>query len=214
MTHATESAAEVFPDEPTVPDTWRRSVLTYLVLAVILGLGAVFAVIVMLPLAFVLVAIAIPYTLIATILILRKRRAARAMLDETQDSRVDWKLANFGGRSQRWSLMNGILLGLLGLLLLASVFLGPWVDLDVFGGSIFVLGLIAMFSAVEIWVNAAWIYGRDNVLSEEYAIRTRTGPWKLIRANRAVGWLIWYTGAIIAGWLLLFYSADALAAAL
>lgn len=201
----------VSPDNPTSPESRLRSVLTYVSLAVILGLGTVFAIIVMLPLAFFLVAIALPYTVIATLLILRKRRAARVVLDETQDSRVDWTLANFGGRSQRWSLMNGILLGLLGLVLLATFWLGPWLDFDVIGGSFFVLGLIAMFSAVEIWVNAAWIYGRDNVLSEEYALRTRTGPWKVIRANRLLSWVVWYTGAIIAGWLLLSYGADALA---
>lgn len=194
------------PGRPVAaPESWTRSVIGYVSLAVILGLGGVFAVIAMLPIAFLLVSIAIPYTVIATVIIVRMRRSARAALAETGDSEVHASFVTFGGRSQRWSLMNGAVLGVLGLVILAETLLEPWLDEELYGGLIFLYGLAAILSALEIAVNAAWIYGRSYVRAEEYALANRTGAWKLILANRILGWVIWFTGSMVAGWLLVVF---------
>jgi hypothetical protein len=199
MTEPEASDVVEIPERTAVTVSWPQAFGTYIPLAVVLGLGAVFAIIVMVPLAFVLVWGAIPYTLTATFFILRGRRAARHALDAIHDLPVEMGAANFGARAQKLSLLNGTMLGLLGILLLPSMRLVSPPP----GSTMVILALIAMFSAVEIVVNAGWIYGRRTVLAEEYALRTRTHSWKLILANRWLGWLIWYTGAGIAGFALL-----------
>lgn len=184
--------------------SWLRASVTYLVLVLVVGAGAIFGIMGALALAFVLIIGAVPYTLIATFFIVRKRSAARRALDGRPDLSVETPLANFGGMSQKLSLVNGIMLGLLGILLLLSM--GDAVPLPDNTG--FILAPIAAFSAVEIVVNAGWIYRKETVLAEEYAIRTRTHSWKLIIVNRWLGWVIWYTGAGIAGFMLLTQSSS------
>lgn len=180
------------------PVKWRWAILVYVVLAVIFGLGAVFGLFVMMALAVPLTLGAIPYTLIATFFILRGRRAARKALDAMQYVEVDVNVGRFGGWWQRLSLLNGLVLGALGVALLISLlnFVPPLSEI-----SMGILALIAMFSAVEIIVNAGWIYPKRTVLAEEFALKTRTHSWKLILANRWLGWVIWWTGAVLAGYL-------------
>ncbi|WP_411719649.1 hypothetical protein [Mycetocola sp.] len=178
--------------------SWPQAFVIYGVLAVMLGVGAIFGIMLMIPLGFALVLGAIPYTLTATFFIVRERRAARRALDAMQDFHVEMSIADFGGRAQKLSLLNGVVLGLLGLLLaVTTVNAVPLPD-----STMFLLALIAAFSGVEIVANAGWIYRRKTVLAEEYALRTRTHSWKLILANRWLGWAIWYTGAGIAGFVL------------
>lgn len=179
--------------KPALPAPWGRVALVYLIITfVIAAISSTVVFVLMLPIAFILVIIAVPYTSAVTVYLLWSRRTARRTLAATGEFTVNPVFADFNSWPQRLSLVNGAALGVLGLCFLIPT-----------GLNMQVAAAIAAFSVVEILVNVRWLYGRGVAIAEEYAVRTRTHNWLLILVNRWVGWAIWWTGAVVAAHLLL-----------
>ena len=201
MAETSEPDPEAGQRDEHRPVSWLRAIVAYVVLGGVVGVGAVFGMIAMVPVGLVLVIGAIPYTAIATIVVIRRRSAARAGLGSMPEPPIDGVAVIFGGWSQKLSFMNGLVLGVLGIVLIVSPLTLSWLADGAL--PLFVMALIAAFSVIEILVNIGWIYPRQTAEAEEYALLTRTHSWRLILANRGIGWGIWYTGATVAAFLLL-----------
>lgn len=141
--------------------------------------------------AYALVVIAIPYTLIATYKILALRGDALTVINTQATPTVDPTATRFGTLAQKMSLINGVTLGVVAAAGFIISYLG-----NTFGMTFF--ALVAFLSAIEIAVNTRWIYSWPTAVAEEHAIRTKN-PWsKVIRFNRWLGWAVWYTGCAAA----------------
>ena len=202
----TDGAHPGAPTDPTLapaaPTSWSGSAAIYAGVAVCLAMVSTVGVIVLLPVAYVLVLGAVPYTVIATAVMLWKRHAARRELRDEPNLPVNPRLAAFGGRWQQLSLINGVVLGILGLLVLSYVLNIPGLGYT-FASAIVVVPAIAATSVLEIVVNAGWIYPYATILAEEHALKNRTPGWVLIRVNRWLGWVIWLTGAGVAVFMII-----------
>jgi hypothetical protein len=62
-----------------------------------------------------------------------------------------------------------------------------------------------LLSALEIGVNAPWIYSNHTALAEAHAIRHQAPARSIIRVNRMLSWIIWYAGAIAAVVIIVTY---------
>jgi hypothetical protein len=179
-------------DLPAAPASWWKSIAIYLAIVVPTGLLCGFAIYIPLLLALGLIIVAVPYVAFVTVVLLKRRRVASVQA-QSKDVEIDVRAAAFRTRSQQLSLINAGALGIVALIGLASANLG------VVGEVTYVaLVLLALLSALEIGVNAPWIYSNHTAFAEAHAIRHRAPARTIIRVNRTLSWIIWYVGAIAA----------------
>ena len=186
------------------PWTWRKTVLVYAAIVVPLGTLSAFVVVVPMFAALALILIAVPYTAVVTYLLVRLRREAAAEAASSAPS-VDTAAFRFATVWQRMSLINAGALGVVGVVALATMNSGSSV--------IFLaMELLAVLSAVEIVVNAPWIYGRQTAIAEAHAIQARFASARIIIISRRLSWCIWYAGSILAVVIVVNYAVTMIAA--
>ena len=134
--------------------------------------------------------IAIPYTVVAMVVHAKKRVHARRLLAAKPDIELNPDVINFETRTQRFSFTTSILL----FVCFALTVVG-----SSFGGTVSLIAIIALIplAVTAISVNSGWLYRRDVYLSEVYALATKAGKWKMIRANHVMAYATWIGGCLI-----------------
>jgi hypothetical protein len=144
------------------------------------------------------------YVLFVLIITLTKRKKEQIILDsmdeQTRDQITHEPAYTFNAPAQIHTFANNILLtfSVIGFSILSYIIwktnnAEDWQDV-----ALWTLGtaLIAQIILLLI-INVGLVYTRRIRLTEQYALQTRTGAWKLILINRIWSWGIWTVGALM-----------------
>lgn len=144
------------------------------------------------------------YVLVVLIITARKRKAERAILASMDDSNKQqftmYPAYQFAARTQIHTFANNILLTvsaiggiILGIIIAATNNSSDTQDVLLWG-----LGTALVTQTIlTVIINTEIVYNTSLRLTEQYALQTRTGAWRLILINRVWSWGIWAVGALM-----------------
>lgn len=158
-------------------------------------------------LVFSLMFVAIPYTLVVTLIaIINRRNAKKKVAHDIEDNAVTHNeyetVANFKARWQRWTLSFNIILALTYIPLMLSIVHTDFSSFMIVGGSVAEVGAIFM-----IILNRHFIYKKMAIEAEEYALASHTAASKFIKVNRIWSWITWYMYCLVPLSFLLNFDA-------
>jgi len=144
------------------------------------------------------------YVLVVLIITARKRKAERAILASMDDSDkqqfTTYPAYQFAARTQVHTFANNILLSIsaIGGIILGIVIAATNNSSDIQDVLLWGLGTALVTQTVlTVIINLELVYNTSLRLTEQHALQTRTGAWKLILINRVWSWGIWTVGALM-----------------
>lgn len=178
--------------EQTQWQKWRSSLFWYIFALPVWAISGGVLFFVPALLGVVEACIAIPYIIFATIYVLRTRSAARKQLESDSDLSIILEGLEFNSKAQKSSFLVHCVILALGPLALVLFLLKSL-------AIIIALIVLAIYGILAIITNWNWIYDKQLVLAEEYALSEKEGSWKLIRLNRIMAWVIWVSILVLLG---------------
>jgi hypothetical protein len=190
---------------PTPLERIFRNTILYALGFIIVGIIGRFGLALVAIFGAILLVFAAPvYVIIVLIVTARKRKAEQAILAAMDDSDkqqfTTYPAYQFATRTQIHTFANNILLTIssiafiiLGFIIWKTHDAEDWQDV-----ALWALGT-ALFTQtiLTVIINTELVYNTSLRLTEQYALQTRTGAWKLILINRIWSWGIWTVGALM-----------------
>jgi hypothetical protein len=190
---------------PTSLERIFRNTILYALGFILVGIVGRFGLALVAIFGAILLAFAGPvYVIIVLIVTARKRKAERAILASMNNfdkqQFTTYPAYQFAARTQIHTFATNILLTIssIGGIILGSVIGATNNSQDIQDVLLWGLGTALVVQTIlTVIINTELVYNTSLRLTEQYALQTRTGAWKLILINRIWSWGIWTVGAIM-----------------
>jgi hypothetical protein len=190
---------------PTPLERIFRNTILYALGFILVGIVGRFGLALVAIFGAILLAFAGPvYVITVLIVTARKRKAERAILASMNNSDkqqfTTYPAYQFAARTQIHTFATNILLTIssIGGIILGSVIGATNNSQDIQDVLLWGLGTALVVQTIlTVIINTELVYNTSLRLTEQYALQTRTGAWKLILINRIWSWGIWTVGALM-----------------